>query len=409
MSNNGAGIREYIYGEHLLLFKRDTKRLYALNSTSRLIWDLYKKNSDIDSIVEYLVSSFTVVREQAQEDCIHTISHWQQLGLVEFSAEEEFRDIYQKPTVIRASLHQKTPYKKPNVVKASLNQRTPFLMPGADYIFVMIAGLYVKICCDVPEMMLRLNTILNHLQKKQSGSIDLTISISREQDQFVIAVNEVPVRTTVSSSEVLGWVYYELIAHFYLQQKCLAILHAGAVYHNGTAILFPGSSGKGKSTLIAALQEQGFVYLCDDICPLTEKGGKLIPVPVSQSLKKKSWQVLSPLLPTLSTQPEHSAFGKTYKYMQPATGDTGIWEQSWPVKMIVFPEYKANSPLQSQILKPLQVLSQVIDSGSLFGENIPAVLQWLEDTPCFSLRYSSLHEATAWVQQSCRQQRHCTV
>ncbi|PSL04746.1 hypothetical protein CLV30_105213 [Haloactinopolyspora alba] len=43
------------------------------------------------------------------------------------------------------------------------------------------------------------------------------------------------------------------------------LLHAGAVVRDGRAVLFPGASGQGKSTLTAACLQQGFDYLSDEL------------------------------------------------------------------------------------------------------------------------------------------------
>ena len=49
-------------------------------------------------------------------------------------------------------------------------------------------------------------------------------------------------------------------------------VHAGVVAHNGHALLLPGRSLSGKSTLVQALVEAGATYLSDDLAPLTSSG-----------------------------------------------------------------------------------------------------------------------------------------
>lgn len=55
------------------------------------------------------------------------------------------------------------------------------------------------------------------------------------------------------------------------------LLHAGAVARDGQAVIFPGESGTGKSTLTAACVRRGFGYLTDevvaiDLCSSTMTG-----------------------------------------------------------------------------------------------------------------------------------------
>ena len=49
-------------------------------------------------------------------------------------------------------------------------------------------------------------------------------------------------------------------------------VHAGVVAHRGHLLLFPGSTGSGKSTLVRALVEEGATYYSDDLAPVDRKG-----------------------------------------------------------------------------------------------------------------------------------------
>lgn len=49
-------------------------------------------------------------------------------------------------------------------------------------------------------------------------------------------------------------------------------VHAGAVGHRGRAIVIPGFSFSGKTTLVAALVRAGATYLSDEFAPLDESG-----------------------------------------------------------------------------------------------------------------------------------------
>ena len=62
-----------------------------------------------------------------------------------------------------------------------------------------------------------------------------------------------------------------------LQQRELLVLHAGAIYWKGAAILFAGKSGVGKSTLVSTLQLRGYPMISDDLTAIawTENGAAL--------------------------------------------------------------------------------------------------------------------------------------
>ena len=186
---------------------------------------------------------------------------------------------------------------------------------------------------------------------------------------------------------------YDLADQTYRNRDCLAVLHGGAVGHEDVAIILPGSKGSGKSTLITALQHDGFEYLCDDICPLEKSKGQLLPVPMSQRLKSGSWEVLESLLPSLKNLPVHNMLDCRVKFLPPATGGQVSWDRSWPVAGLIFPQYQKEAPPVMQSLKPLEALSLLVGSESLGSGCIRSLLTWLENTPAFVIKYSNLIEA----------------
>ncbi len=61
-------------------------------------------------------------------------------------------------------------------------------------------------------------------------------------------------------------------------------VHAGAVSYGGVAILFPGPSYSGKSTLVAELLHHGFAYFSDEYA-LIDREGRAHPYPRSLMLR----------------------------------------------------------------------------------------------------------------------------
>ena len=61
-------------------------------------------------------------------------------------------------------------------------------------------------------------------------------------------------------------------------QTDVAVVHGGVVGHAGRVILLPGSTGAGKSTLVAELVRQGATYFSDEYA-LIDKAGRAHPYP----------------------------------------------------------------------------------------------------------------------------------
>lgn len=68
------------------------------------------------------------------------------------------------------------------------------------------------------------------------------------------------------------------LSMLHLQRGEMAI-HCSALQKDGKAILISGNSGSGKSTTTAALLEQGFTLLADDVAVVREENGRMICYP----------------------------------------------------------------------------------------------------------------------------------
>ena len=73
-----------------------------------------------------------------------------------------------------------------------------------------------------------------------------------------------------------------------LHQRGQIVLHASAVRVGGSAVLFCGASGAGKSSLAAALAQRGFPVVTDDFCALDFDGADA-PVVQSDGRQLKLW------------------------------------------------------------------------------------------------------------------------
>ena len=62
------------------------------------------------------------------------------------------------------------------------------------------------------------------------------------------------------------------------RQKDFAVVHSGVVAHGGGAVLLPGPTGSGKSTLVAELVRRGALYLSDEYA-LVDGAGDVHPYP----------------------------------------------------------------------------------------------------------------------------------
>ena len=87
-------------------------------------------------------------------------------------------------------------------------------------------------------------------------------------------------------------------------------LHASAVARNGQAIAFTAPSGRGKSTLAAALSEHGFSHLCDDTLVVSEQAAR--PWAIPDGKPAKLWADALQMLGRDAGEPVATLSGKFY-------------------------------------------------------------------------------------------------
>jgi hypothetical protein len=69
-------------------------------------------------------------------------------------------------------------------------------------------------------------------------------------------------------------------------------IHAGVLSHRGGALVIPGTSGHGKTTLVAALVQAGFGYLSDEVLALDRGDATLVPFARPLAIGADVWSLL---------------------------------------------------------------------------------------------------------------------
>jgi hypothetical protein len=161
-------------------------------------------------------------------------------------------------------------------------------------------------------------------------------TIGRTEDGFYwrLLVN----RRVARVSRVLGTVLHvlrgELVSHVGKHAKDRVFVHAGAVSWKGRAMILPGDSFAGKSTLVAALIKAGATYYSDEIAVLDEEGN------------------LHPYARSLQMREPGSAVQRSISASTLAGRSVAKAEQPVPVAMVVFSQFVEESPWQVESLSP---------------------------------------------------------
>jgi len=186
------------------------------------------------------------------------------------------------------------------------------------------------------------------------------------------------------------------VAHQYL------IIHSAIIEKDGRGLILPGTPGSGKSTLCAALVNQGWRLLSDEMALLSITDGLVYPAPRPVSLKNKSIQIIKQFAP-------NAIFGDVV--MDTLKGDIShmvaakeaIVEQEVPVKpaLLVFPHYQENSKKQLIVQKKsraLMALGEHAFNFNVLGDaGFDCMANLVEQVDCYDFTYSDLESALSGI------------
>jgi hypothetical protein len=147
----------------------------------------------------------------------------------------------------------------------------------------------------------------------------------------------------------------ELRAFIALHAPDHIFVHAGVAAREGTAILIPGPSFSGKTTLVSEFVRAGATYYSDDLAAL-DSGGRVHPYPKPLSIRTNGLD---------QTDHDVSAFGGT------------VGADPVPVGLVIFSQYRPGALWQPERLSTgdavLGLLSNAVPVQDRPGESLTAV------------------------------------
>ncbi|MCO6452359.1 MAG: hypothetical protein J5I90_16390 [Caldilineales bacterium] len=132
---------------------------------------------------------------------------------------------------------------------------------------------------------------------------------------------------------------YLLLTVAYWAKEDHLFVHAGVVGWQGQAILIPGRSHTGKTTLVSELIKAGAMYFSDEMAVL-DPAGRVHPYPIPLSVREDNG---------------------TCKYSPDEFGAT-IGEEPLPVGLILVTEYQEGARWQPRRLTPARAMMALLDN-----------------------------------------------
>ncbi|HZR01042.1 MAG TPA: hypothetical protein VFC93_19735 [Chloroflexota bacterium] len=177
-----------------------------------------------------------------------------------------------------------------------------------------------------------------------------------------------------------------------LQHRVL--LHAGVVATADGAVVLPGRSGLGKSTLVAALCQAGFAYFSDDIAVLGGPPPRVFPFMKAVSLKRGGVRALGDRGGAVGAFEAIRPDGSVVRHLTPPrlAGSNGR-----PVRYVLLLDRR---PQDAATLRPVP-RARALAELAAHSMNLPRhgrhgleiLSQVVEGADCYELTYSRLPEA----------------
>jgi hypothetical protein len=135
-------------------------------------------------------------------------------------------------------------------------------------------GARVGVIADSPEVLERIPALLPpHAQPCPSSAAEGWLSVlARAGGSYDFLIDGSPVTTGIDLAFALTLLEAQLRIFVGLHAPNRIFIHAGVVAHEGRAIVIPGRSFAGKTTLVLALVRAGALYYSDEFAILDDEG-----------------------------------------------------------------------------------------------------------------------------------------
>ena len=186
--------------------------------------------------------------------------------------------------------------------------------------------------------------------------------------------------------------------HLYL------ILHAAVVEKDGQAVIMPGNPGAGKSTLCAALVNNGWRLFSDELAVLRINDSMLIPVTRPVSLKNESITIIKHFSPIACLGQSYADTNKgTVAHMRPPTLSVEQVTISARPRWIIAPRFQAEEKSKLEEKSKAGMFMNLAENAFNYHIHGPKGFdmlgQLVEHCDCYNYTYSDLHEAIETFEQ----------
>ncbi|HJW87803.1 MAG TPA: hypothetical protein VJ440_14310 [Candidatus Brocadiaceae bacterium] len=176
------------------------------------------------------------------------------------------------------------------------------------------------------------------------------------------------------------------------------MFHASALAFGNTGVIFPASSGSGKTTIALALIAQGFQYLSDEVAMIDAEDFTLRPLPRGLAIRENAFHLLQSLNkppPSIGFYPQSPP--THFRYFNPTAFTHQAIEQPVSVRHVIFLDKPAvSTKTHLKKIPKAQAVSQLLSCSfanrPLAEDNIAHCIKLSQRTDCYTLTGGNLQE-----------------
>ena len=443
-----GSVRLFVLGDEGVLFSEWRQELYTLNASATFLWCLIEDGLSLDGLVDVYAQTFALTRTASEDHVYPILLRWFGLGHISdpkvtgpgrVSLTEALACLLTNPELRKcfrlssaATLtalgvmdddHDAFLALDPDALDRQADDITdrrsrqrypqdgtillddPELLDAAVSVPLhaetirrsyRIVGTTFRLTMS-PALDAIVHPVLIHLEAGMDAAADVILHVRETNGGCVILEGLMPVAWHPTPAMIVPTLKLLLRKLAVARLTYFMEIHAGAVLLDDNVLLLPGSAGRGKTTLTAALVRNGGSYFSDEIGLLEEDSLDVRPVPLAMTIKPGSIEPLLDLYPTLETFAEHLREDRQpVRYLPPLSESRCPADQpARPAKWVVFPHYEAGSETVVSPLTEAQGLRRLLDEslvlpGMLDCRKVERLVGWARQLQFYDLRFSSL-------------------
>lgn len=273
---------------------------------------------------------------------------------------------------------------------------------------VEVAGCYFVIESENKELHSVVSELLAPIltREKQPNFI---IQIQKSSKGYRIQSNGVMVIDNLAFDQVIPELVDRLQILSYQKTDYFCCFHGGAMEQHQSVYLFPGESGRGKSTLCCALHQSVNGIYSDEYIVLNREH-QLLEIYLPLAIKRGSWQHLALAHPELIKAREwRRTDGRQIKYIWPTRLEFNSGCLPDYKKHFIFPNYTIDHTAKEATIKQLSVIEtfQKLTQGGyqlrneLTEQSLGLLIDYIDTATRIELSYSNTQQALSALERYC--------